>query len=344
MAEVNVTPVLRDTIKNYRKELKLRGDELSKKLKKNTSFISQLETGKIKTISTNLLYKIFDELFKNDNNKDQKINDTFKQMQLTLSDKELERQEWMIIMDLQYRKIPITDSIIQYIKTNLEELNITSKDLIAAINKNTDLISEYSQEQIDDMEDNKVYPTFKKSEDDASYISGMHIKFNLADNFIDDIMSSKIKRCNFITMQGIIYNILTLKGLNYEDAINQSEKFLFKQKFYTIMHKQYLTRHKLDDELADYDIDFNRKIKKFNNMLLTINDSQPNLLNNILGTAIKNLDNQPALTLSVIKRDLSSLKKIPVSEQKLFMNDFDKLIKEYSSHTEENDKNKIETF
>ena len=47
MAEVNVTPILRDTIKNYRKELKIRGDELSKKLRKNTSFISQLETGKI---------------------------------------------------------------------------------------------------------------------------------------------------------------------------------------------------------------------------------------------------------------------------------------------------------
>ena len=76
----------------------------------------------------------------------------------------------------------------------------------------------------------------------------------------------------------------------------------------------------------------------------SINDSQPNLLNNILGTIIKNLDNQPGLTLSVFKRDLNSLEQIPTSEQKLFMKDFDKLIKEYSTHTEENDKNKIETF
>lgn len=344
MAEVNVTPILRDTIKNYRKELKIRGDELSKKLRKNTSFISQLETGKIETISTSLLYKIFDELFKNDSNKEQKINDTFKQMQLSLSDKELERQEWMTIMDLQYRKIPITDSIIQFIQNNLQELNITSNDLIDIINKNSDLINDYSQEDIDGMEDNKVYPTFKKSEDDASYIVGMHIKFNLPDTYIEDIVNKKIKRCNFVTMQGIIYNIYSLKGIADKEAIKQAENFLYEQKFYTIMYKQYLTRHKLVDELADYDIDFNKKMKKLNSMLSSINDSQPNLLNNILGTIIKNLDNQPGLTLSVFKRNLDPLKQIPVSEQKLFMKDFDKLLKEYSTHTEANDKNKIETF
>ena len=145
-------------------------------------------------------------------------------------------------------------------------------------------------------------------------------------------------------MEGIIYNILTLKGISDKEAIKQAESYLYEQKFYTIMYKQYLTRHKLVDELADYDIDFNKKLKKLNSILSSINDSQPNLLNNILGTIIKNLDNQPGLTLSVFKRDLNSLEQIPTSEQKLFMKDFDKLIKEYSTHTEENDKNKIETF
>lgn len=341
MAEVNVTPVLRDTIKNYRKELKIRGDELSRNLKKNTSFISQLETGKIETISTNLLYKIFDELFSNDENKNKKINDILKQMKLTLSDKELERQKWLTVMDLQYRLLPIEESIIEYIESSLKELNINASELTSIINKNDDLKSSFTQEQIDDMEDNKVYPIFKDN-DESSYIIGMNIKFNLTETFIDDIIAKKIKRSNFITIHGIIYNILMLKGLNEKDAIQQSEKFLFDNKFYTLMHKQHLTKD--SDELADYDRDFNNKLKQLNAMLETLNDNQPNLLNGILKVLNKNIYDNPALILSVLKRDLTVLQNIPKSEQKLFMKDFDKLIQEYTTHTEDLDKDKIETF
>ena len=340
MAEVNVTPILRDTIKNYRKDLKITGTDLSKRLKKNTSFISNLETGKIEAIDTNLLYRIFDELFKDHDNKEQKINDTLKQMQLTLSDKELERQEWMTIMDLQYRKIPIVDSIIEFIQSSLQELNITSLDLITIINKNTDL----SQDQIDSMENNKVYPRFEKSDDDSSYIVGMSIKFNLPDVYIDNIITKKVRRCNFITMHGIIYNIFKLKGFNDNEAMKESEQFLFKEKFYTIMHKQFLKKHRLIDELADYDIDFENKINKFKSMFSKLNDTQPDLLNSIISTMIENMENQPGLTLSVYKRSLNKLKKIPRSEQKLFMEDFDKMINEYSTHTEDLEKDKIETF
>ena len=40
MAEIKVTQALRDTIKKYRKEIHLRGDVLSRSLKKNRGFRS----------------------------------------------------------------------------------------------------------------------------------------------------------------------------------------------------------------------------------------------------------------------------------------------------------------
>ena len=116
--EINVTDTLRDTIKKYRKEVGLRGDILARALKKNTSYISQLETGKIKTIDTSLLTQIFEEIFKDEKttDKNKKIEDILKQLNFSLSDKELKRQSWMRVMDLQERLIPISDSIISYIE------------------------------------------------------------------------------------------------------------------------------------------------------------------------------------------------------------------------------------
>ena len=56
--------------------------------------------------------------------KNRKVSDILNELQLTLSDKEFERQEWMRVMDLQYRLIPIPDSIITYITEQLKELNL----------------------------------------------------------------------------------------------------------------------------------------------------------------------------------------------------------------------------
>ncbi len=342
MAEVNVTPVLRNTIKDYRKELKIRGDELSKKLRKNTSFISQLETGKIETISTNLLYKIFDELFANDDNKNKKIEDILKQMNLTLSDNELKHQRWLAIMDLQYRLLPIPDTIIEYIQSSLNDLNIDSIQLINIINENNDLKDDLSQEEIDNMEDNKVYPIFENT-NYSTIIIKTHTKLNLPNNFIENIIEKKIKCCNFIKVHAIIYNILKLKGVeNDTEALKQAEQFLFNNKFYTLTYKQDLPIY--SDKLADYDIDFNKKLLYLMELLKDRNDKQPNFLNSILQRFNENIYNEPSLTYSIIGRSLKDLHKIPKSEKKLFMKDFDNLIKEYSTHTEETEKDKIETF
>ena len=144
MPEVDITPALRDVIKTHRKEIKLRGDDLSRKLKKNTSYISQLETGKLKTIDISVLNQIFEELFQNDTveNRNKKISEIYKNLELTLSDKELKRQEWLTVMDLQYRLIPIPDSLIDYIQTEIKDLNTTPQMLVTEINKNIYSIEE----------------------------------------------------------------------------------------------------------------------------------------------------------------------------------------------------------
>lgn len=340
MAELKVTQALRETIKKYRKEIHLRGDVLSRTLKKNTSFISQLETGKLQTIDSNILKQIFDELFKNETpeERNRKVSDILNELQLTLSDKEFERQEWMRVMDLQYRLIPIPDSIITYITEQLKELNLQPEDIIMRINRNEALKKAFSEEEYQKMEDNKVYVQ-KNNEYER-----MTIKFNLPIDFLTDILNRKIIRCNFIKMQSIIYCLLLYKGVDIDTAFDQSRDILFENKFYTLLKKQHLSKDRPPEEyLASYDIEFQKQLTKLSDILTDINDSQPDLLNDILEVFINNILKEPSLTFSVISKDITVLHKMSIQNKKNFIHEYKDLIAKYANNSTSEQK-KIETF
>lgn len=340
MAELKVTQALRDTIKKYRKEIHLRGDVLSRSLKKNTSFISQLETGKLQTIDSDILNQIFDELFKNETpeEKNKKISGILNELKLTLSDKEFEHQEWMMIMDLQYRLIPIPDSIITYITEQLKELNLQPKDIVTRINKNEALETILSTEEYQKMEDNKVYV-----QKNAEY-ERMTIKFNLPIDFLSDILNRKIVRCNFIKMQSIVYCLLLYKGIDTDTAFDQSKQILFENKFYTLLRKQHLPKdHPPEEYLAPYDIEFQKHLATLSDILTEINDRQPDFLNDILEVFIKNIIKEPTLAFSVISKDITVLHKMSMQNKKNFVQEYKDLIEKYTNNSTLEQK-KIETF
>lgn len=340
MAEIKVTQALRDTIKKYRKEIHLRGDVLSRSLKKNTSFISQLETGKLDTIDSEILNNIFDILFEHEtpDEKNRKISGILNELKLTLSDKELERQDWMRIMDLQYRLIPIPESIINYIKDQLEELNLLPEDIIARANKNEELQNTCSELEFQNMEDNKIY--IQRNDN----LRKMSIKFNLPLNFLSDILNHKIVRCNFIKMQGVIYSILLFRGVDPDTAYYQSEQILFENKFNTLLRKQHLPKDEPPENyLAPYDIEFQKHLSALSEILTGINDRQPDFLNSILQTFIKNILNEPSLTFSIISKDVTPLHKMSKQNKKNFIQEYKDLILKYANDST-TEQTKIEMF
>lgn len=340
MAEIKVTQALRDTIKKYRKEIHLRGDVLSRSLKKNTSFISQLETGKLDTIDSDILNKIFDSLFAHETpeEKNRKISEILNELKLSLSDNELKRQEWMRIMDLQYRLIPISDSIIDYINDQLKELDLLPEDIIKRVNLNEALKSSFSEDEIQNMEDNKVY--FSISDNTRS----MTIKLNLPLNFLSDILNHKIVRCNFIKMQSIIYSILLYKGLDIDEAFEKSKQILFEYKFNTLLRKQHIPKDEPPENyLAPYDIEFRKHLTTLSDILTEINDRQPDFLNEILSTFIQNILKEPSLAFSVISKDITVLHKMSKQNKKNFIQEYKDLISKYANNST-NDQPKIETF
>lgn len=340
MAEIKVTQALRDTIKKYRKEIHLRGDVLSRSLKKNTSFISQLETGKLDTIDSEVLNNIFDILFEQETpeEKNKKISTILNELKLTLSDKELKRQEWMRIMDLQYRLIPIPESIINYINEQLKELNLLPEDIITRANKNEALQNIVSEDEFQNMEDNKIY--FQTNGDSRR----MSIKLNLPIDFLSDILTRKIVRCNFIKMQSIIYSILLYKGIDTNTAFDQSEQILFENKFNTLLRKQHLPKDEPPENfLAPYDIQFQKHLSTLTEILTEINDRQPDFLNDILDVFIKNILKEPSLAFSIISKDITTLHKMSKQNKKNFIIEYKDLITKYANNST-TDQPKIETF
>ncbi|WP_448903596.1 hypothetical protein, partial [Eubacterium sp.] len=213
--------------------------------------------------------------------------------------------------------------------------NSTPQMLVTEINKNTPLKESFSEEEINNMEDNHVNQVFTK------HSSHMFIKFNLPLNYISDILAKTTKRCNYITMQGIILNILKLQNLNNDDAYDTAKQILLDNKFYSLLQKQKIPKD--SDRLASYDVEFQKNIDELIDILSIINDRQPDFLNPILEPFICNIKKVPDISFSLIKKDISSLHKLNIDNKKAFIKDFETLIAQYSE-IETQESKKIETF
>lgn len=239
MPSITVTDELRKLIRSERKLRKIRVDELSTELKKSTSFISQLENGKIPELDLDTFYKLFDKIIDLPNEKRQEyINNIIKDLSVKLSPDEIKKQEWMYTFDLQSRLFPITEQLIDFIVDMRKKLNISPENLVEEINMNKDLTDaekfEYNQLKIE-RENNKI-----------SY----SIRFKFEENLISDIENKKITKINYINMLGIIYNLYLLDGKNKYDAMILAEDLLRKNEFIRLQERSNYIESKLKEKIA----------------------------------------------------------------------------------------------
>lgn len=332
MPYVEVTDNLRETIKNERKKRNIRGDKLSSILKKSTSFISQVESGKIKKIDLDILYKVFENIIQlPEEDLSKYIENILKDITIKLSPKDIEKEAWIYNFDYQYRRFPITDEAREYIKTNLAKLNITSKILVSKMNENIALDEKYK-----DIEVNKV--NLKIDENGTTESA---IRFNLKSDYIDNILNQKEETINLITMKGIIYYLFLLEGNNKYDAALLADKKRKQLKFYTLDERnekiqETLERKNSGDESANIDNIITKIEKEFNeiydeieNTFLFLRDSNPLYGVKVLNGFKENLEQEPSLMFAIMKQDFYKLKDLKIEDKKQFINKIDDLIKSY---------------
>jgi transcriptional regulator with XRE-family HTH domain len=260
MPNIKLTAKLIDKIKTERTENKISAKELSESLERSPSYISTLERGKIDFIEPDLLEDIFRKILNTSQEKlEEFMNTLFSEMEVQLTDKEKEDYKNIKTYELIIRKIPITKDIIEDIKSRLDQTEKTTTDLIDIINSNLYL------EEKETLNDNELFIYTTTSDNGVNV--GWSYKFNVNLNYIENILNGTITSVNYITMLGIIYNLLLLEDVDYTIATAQAEIYLKKHKFYTLSEiqselKKSETEPFYDiDSLPDYEKEYNTKFK-----------------------------------------------------------------------------------
>lgn len=335
MPYVEVTESLREVIKTERKRRNLRGDDLSKLIGRSPSYISQLERGNISSLELKIFYKIFKNIITLKGESFIKYLDkVLSSSTIKLSKEEIEKETWYQNFELQLRKFPITQDIIDFINYKLKNLNIDGKFLVNKINENEDLPKEYISEPSN---------TLNVTVDEDGSINTA-IKFNLPENFIDNIINEKVESINAINMEGILYSIFKLEGNSKIDASELAQSKLKDFKIITARERNRLIRQALKnnkpEEIEKYvteaETSFNDILHEIIKHFKFIKTLDLSYGLKVISAFNKNLDLDNMLTCAVIKQDFGKLKILSVEQQREFINDFKQLIDKHVPNTIEN--------
>ncbi|MBE6034946.1 MAG: helix-turn-helix transcriptional regulator [Clostridiales bacterium] len=346
MPKIFMNEDIGNALKKMRLEKNILIADIAKELNFSIGYISNLENYKTKTTDLKKLYKLIDYLtYNSEDNKKILLNHLSKQS-IKLSGEEIEDFKSSINnreqFDLQYRTFNITDELISFISNELQENNIKPIEVIKELNKNTDLTEE-EKNCAPEMK-NKII--FSK---DNSYTV---IVFDLEINFLDKIISGEIKSCNYIILNGILYAINLLKGLDVANALLEAKHSLYKNKIYTLSEIQDLKEKEnlaniSNNLLSQFDevssllpqdvINFYKSLKGLIILLEKLSDKNKPYITESINSFITNLKNVKtrSMMLALMGLNLENIKGLTASEQQEIFTDIKNVIKNYKSNTEE---------
>ncbi|MDR3600352.1 MAG: hypothetical protein P4L49_07720 [Desulfosporosinus sp.] len=322
MPTITVTDELINIIKTERKQREFKSNELSSNLKKNTSFISQLENGKIKQLDLDVFFKIFETLIPDERNRSEFVNDLLKKLSVKLTDDEIKKQLWMATFDLQYRLIVVPEEIIQFLIDKIDMLklkNFTTKDIINLINLNEGL------DELQNLKENQVYAETDNGELVYS------IKFKLEGSLIDNIINKNQRKINYINLLGIINAIFKLEGYTREESVDLSKQILYENKFYTLIERDSIIKRKNRDLLSEPDQEFIKLKDMLLNRIDFLGNKDVEYINKRLSVLLNNLKDEVTLTLAVIGVPLVDLNEVDISVKKKFICEFKEMIQKYKN-------------
>lgn len=337
MPSIELTENLRHTIRDLRKEKKKRGDELSKELGKGASYISQIENGKIKEIDFNLLDNIFrkitdlpEEQYNNF------LNNLLDNVSSHLTQDELQKEKWMHQFNHEIRQYPITDELVDFIKSKLKSLNYSPQEFVKIINQNRGL------EGISLAESNKLQIEIIDTGNGSLRVFSS-IRFDLPEDFISKIISKETKTINYINMQGILFNIFLSEGFSLEEAHSETDQLLYNNKFYTIRQRNKLIHDTLklkaqsnerftyyDIQPTDYDKQYVKIKSDINSGFNFLRDKNIVYACDRLNSISQNMHDDLGFLIAISS---APLRKIAENDKQNFWEDYQKLVKSYIDKT-----------
>lgn len=325
MPTTKVTPELGKTIKELRKLTDTTSKDIADLIGKSTGYISNVENCKTPTIDCQDVFKIFKFLEERDSSISSRITHFLDNLKIDFSESEIEERQrekrFYIKFDEQYRVIHIENSLVEYLKNEISNSDITDTDIMQELNSNR-----YLSEEDRAIEPNLLHV---KSLDEETIQTA--IKFELPDDLLNNILKKKIRRSNYITLLGIVYALQLLKGKDVEQAKIDASNILYSKKIYTLDQRNAILKEeeiksiisdikridKDSSKLPQNEIAYYNIARQLVDLLGVIKDNNVDYTANVLYRLVKNLKNYKTMSMSLalIGMDLKILEDVDPKEQ-----------------------------
>ena len=334
-------------LKELRTQYKIKAKDIADYVGKSPAYISKLEKGQIQQISKKELVKITNYITESEDG----YYIFCEKIASIAEPKELEQETFLLNFDLMERKVPINDELIEEIKKRMESCKITVEDLIAYINQNEDLGSNFLKEHKinpQDVEKNVWYPY---QEADITERSRNFILLEYKKEKLEKFINGEIHKCEYMFPYAVIHHLLKIyykeKGKTIDDDLikkceDEAEQILLKHKCYSLsVQARFSAQSSTEEEykklLSSFDIDNMEYVSQILHHIHFLSSYDVEYINKKLKIIVDNFNSDASFSLAFMATPLLNIKELQTSLKKEFLNDVIKLVERYTELAKTNE-------
>jgi len=327
LAKVDISPELGHKLREFRLRSGIRAKELAQYIGKTPAYITKLEKGDFKTMDEDALQEIVKYITSDENGYERFIDDFLS----SATEDEIKSQLDIMHFDMLERSIPVPKSLIVYINTQLQTMDVSIRELVNYINENDDYDDAFfTRHNLDrsELKTNTFYPI--PGEGPRGGQLKTFILYKLFEPNVRAILSSRITVCPHVTLFAIVYNLLKLENGGKQPVEKQwqlkseTTRILTENKFYTILDRsRAFSKSSVPAEytafLSSYDKDNFTFINDIFEKLEYLSNYNVVYTNEKLEGIARNLNEDSSFTLSFMALPISRLAGLTVSQKKEFL-------------------------
>lgn len=334
MPRTVITPELADTLRLLRIQNNISAKDLSVHINKSPSYITKLEKCYIKSVDSDLIDNILKYITNDDTEGNKLAEEIFSTLKHKYSKEEIDQQVWFTNYDTVFRQIPVSDTLIEFINSKIQDNNISIDYLLSRINSNEALPDEDKQ---DASIANNIWYASKACNNTQAIKIKMH-KEQLA-----TLLVGKLSSAPYYAIMTILFYILKIEKFKdksvitddeYKELMDETKAILNSFKFYSLIEKANIiamadSKEQLSNLLNTFDYDNQILISEVLSNFKLASDFNVKLTNDRLKLFLSNLNWDLWFTLKIISFDFYKLETIDIDSKKALLIEVEKLLNSY---------------
>lgn len=340
MARVLLSPELSDIIRELRIFNKISAKEVAAAIERSPSYISKIESNMIKTILDEELMGILSVIMPDCSSEYERQTQLLELLTKRYGYEKREAEVMYSNLDTVFQQLPIPEALVAEISAILSDLGVSINELVGRINGNEELSDDDLYNA--DLPDNEWFES-------SGVDGGLSIRMKLTENEVSDILSSKTKTCNFVTMQAIVHYTFKFKLFDRKNDLDESDRrkvvnawraLLDKHKFFTMSRKAHLLANvhsKIEEEsiLNEFDLENQETINEILRYIKMASDMDVVYMNKLLRQFADNLAWDFNYMLRLVGFEFSGIGECSYSNKVQMLREIKDIIAKYRDMPEE---------